>query len=415
MIVRFNKRGAGGGSGPANYLMGKDRDREGAQVIRGDLEQTKRVIDSLNFKRNYTSGCLSFAEENIAVHQKSELMDSFESTIFNGLDRDQYEITWIEHTDKGRLELNYLIANVDLESGNRYQPYYDKVERPLVDSWQTIVNAHYDYADPNEPERAAALTHARDLPRNKLEASKTITNGLLNMAENGFVSSRRDVVATLSRHGFEVTRESEKFISIKDPSGGQNIRLKGGIYARDFRCGEGVRESIEARSREYQNSSEQRVQAAQHIYRGASAGKLARNEKRYSRTPETANQNIQKNQNSISDNHTNSNLHRGNVHTSGNRADLNRSSERRADIQQPRLTKHDGIRTTINAITRTATRQLRVAVQRIERQVKRIGGKWGNQAKQENSQRFEGEGMRQGVSGVQTRKVHSVSYSQPKS
>ncbi|MEC4460013.1 relaxase/mobilization nuclease domain-containing protein, partial [Klebsiella pneumoniae] len=40
-----------------------------------------------------------------------------------GLDKDQYSILWVEHTDKGRLELNFLIPNTELLTGKRLQPY----------------------------------------------------------------------------------------------------------------------------------------------------------------------------------------------------------------------------------------------------------------------------------------------------
>lgn len=35
MIVQFFNRGKGGGSGPIDYLLGKDRDREEARLLRG--------------------------------------------------------------------------------------------------------------------------------------------------------------------------------------------------------------------------------------------------------------------------------------------------------------------------------------------------------------------------------------------
>lgn len=396
MIVRFNKRGKGGGSGPADYLMGKDRNRDGARVLRGDLEQTKQVIDSLNFARNYTSGCLSFEEDNIPEHQKNELMDSFESTVFAGLNRDQYEITWVEHTDKKRVELNYLIANVDLQSGKRYQPYYDKAERALVDSWQTIANAHYDYADPNDPARAAALTQSRDLPRDKQEASKIITDGLLGMAESGLVTSRKDVLSALNRHGFEVTRESAKFISIKDPSGGQNIRLKGGIYARDFKCGQGVRESIEARSREYTEEREQRIQQARQVYQAASARKREYNENRYTRASEPTDSKLQEDTFSNVRINDIDSISLGNVSTKDDKSNgiEDHHHDRRLQVdnlQQNNVAQqhtllptgvdiNDRIRTTINNSIRQATNVLQLAIQRIERQTEQFRSKWRSQS-----------------------------------
>jgi hypothetical protein len=41
-------------------------------------------------------------------------MASFERVLMPGLDKDQYSILWVEHADKGRLELNFLIPNTEL-------------------------------------------------------------------------------------------------------------------------------------------------------------------------------------------------------------------------------------------------------------------------------------------------------------
>ncbi|WP_149022820.1 relaxase/mobilization nuclease domain-containing protein, partial [Salmonella enterica] len=42
----------------------------------------------------------------------------------------QYSILWVEHQDKGRLELNFVIPNMELQTGKRLQPYYDRADRP---------------------------------------------------------------------------------------------------------------------------------------------------------------------------------------------------------------------------------------------------------------------------------------------
>ncbi|MGM5636826.1 nuclease, partial [Salmonella enterica] len=54
MLVKFMARGKGGGAGPVDYLLGKDRQREGATVLRGDPEQVRELINSAGFSRNYT-------------------------------------------------------------------------------------------------------------------------------------------------------------------------------------------------------------------------------------------------------------------------------------------------------------------------------------------------------------------------
>ncbi|MEX9532397.1 nuclease, partial [Escherichia coli] len=61
MIVKFHARGKGGGSGPVDYLLGRERNREGATVLRGKPEEVRELIDSTPSSRKYTPGDLSFA------------------------------------------------------------------------------------------------------------------------------------------------------------------------------------------------------------------------------------------------------------------------------------------------------------------------------------------------------------------
>jgi len=58
VIVKIHSRGAGSGSGPVDYLLGKDRQRSDARVLRGDAERTRELIDGCDFARGYTSGVL---------------------------------------------------------------------------------------------------------------------------------------------------------------------------------------------------------------------------------------------------------------------------------------------------------------------------------------------------------------------
>ena len=48
MIVKFHARGKGGGSGPVDYLLGRERNREGARVLRGAPEEVRELIDAVN-------------------------------------------------------------------------------------------------------------------------------------------------------------------------------------------------------------------------------------------------------------------------------------------------------------------------------------------------------------------------------
>lgn len=232
-------------------------------VLRGDPEQTRELIDSLDFKRKYTSGVLSFSEADIEPGQKQKIMDSWESSLFPGMDKNQYSVLWVEHRDKGRLELNFVIPNVELQTGKRLQPYFDKADRNRVDAWQTLTNAAYGFTDPHDPERSMTLTPAKNLPKGRQEAAEAITSGLLALG----VENRAQVITALSGAGLEVVRQTKSGISIKDPEGGQNLRLKGAIYAENYRGGQELRAAREDAERSYREGREGRIREAEGRYR----------------------------------------------------------------------------------------------------------------------------------------------------
>ncbi|PAT62116.1 relaxase/mobilization nuclease domain-containing protein [Psychrobacter sp. JB193] len=267
MIVKFFRHGTGGGSAVFDYLLGKDGDRPDAEILRGDVEQQKLLIDSLDFKRQYTSGCLSFEEapDHLTIKQKNEIMDGFEQTITAGLTADRVSFAWIEHRDKGRLELNFVIANIDLEHGRLFQPYIHSQDKTRVNAWKDLQNINYDLSDPNDPARKRLMAQRDNLPRATKEAREAITEGLKNLVAEGLISSRSDVIETLQDAGFEIARQTDKAVSIKNPSGGRNIRLTGGLYERDFRFSQEVQAEVERDSESYRNHVRRRFNEATRV------------------------------------------------------------------------------------------------------------------------------------------------------
>lgn len=283
MIVKFHPRGRGGGAGPVDYLLGKDRQREGASVLQGKPEEVRELIDASPYAKKYTSGVLSFAEQDLPLGQREKLMASFERVLMPGLDKDQYSVLWVEHRDKGRLELNFLIPNTELLTGKRLQPYYDRADRPRIDAWQTLVNGRLGLHDPNAPENRRALVTPSALPEMKQEAAQAITRGLLTLASSGELKTRQDVTEALESAGFEIVRTTKSSISIADPDGGRNIRLKGAIYEQSFNAGEGLRAEIESAAAEYRRDAESRIQRARAVCQSGTERKREENQRRHPR------------------------------------------------------------------------------------------------------------------------------------
>lgn len=264
MIVKFlGNKGGGSAGATIDYLLGKDRDRPGAVLLSGDPEITQRLADNLDFQNRYTVGVLSFEELEIEAHQKEKIMQSFEETLLAGLERDQYDITWIEHTDKGRLELNFVIPNVELSTGKRLQPYFDQADRPLVENWKQVTNFEHGLTDPHAPEKAQAIKtlNSQNLPHSVKEIKEQIGTAIAEQIGNGNIRNRQDVVETLKGAGFDIARETDRSISIKNPDGKRNIRLEGIIYENRQFDKQFAEEHSRARQ-DYQRTSRERYETA---------------------------------------------------------------------------------------------------------------------------------------------------------
>ena len=272
MIVKFFTNGTGGSKGVFDYLL-KDKEqpdgkRIGAEILRGDVDNQALLIDSLDFKQKYTSGCLSFTEtaNQVTQEQKNALMDGFEQTIRAGLDVDRVSVSWIEHRDKGRLELNFVFANVDLEHGRAFQPYVHNVDKRRVNAWKDMQNIEHGFTDPSDPANKRLMAQRDNLPRDIKDTRQAITEGLHALIIEGAITNREGVVQALKDGGFEIARETDRAISIKNPTGKRNIRLTGGLYERDFNFSREVQNTVTAASKDYRARSTERYDAAKQLY-----------------------------------------------------------------------------------------------------------------------------------------------------
>ncbi len=284
MIVKFFSRGSGSCKATMDYLLGKENDREGARLLSGEPELTRQLSDSLDFKTRYTVGVLSFEEGNIPNEKKRAIMESFESSLLAGLEKDQYNMTWIEHTDKDRLELNFVIANQELTTGKRLQPYYDKVDRPLVENWKQVINHEYGLTDPHDPSKTQAIKalNSQNLPKDVRKVKEQIGQAIAQQIEQGNITNRKDVIDTLEQAGFEIARETDKSIRIKNPDGKRNIRLEGVIY-ENRQLDKQLAEDHRRASREYTATSGERYTTALNKLQRAIEVKQERNKESFGR------------------------------------------------------------------------------------------------------------------------------------
>lgn len=243
-----------------------------SKILRGNHDLTKKLISGLMFKQKYTSGCLSFSEHPEEIAQKTidEVMDSFESMVRTGLEDDRIYFQWVMHADKGRLELNFVIPNVDLGTGKRFPTYFDRVDRPRFKAWQNFTNAIFGFSDPSDPALKLVFNLPADLPSDKKEQQRQIGLFITEMTEAGQIKNRDQLMEVLIGGGYSINRKGKDYISIEDRKG-QRVRLRGPIYSETFTAPESLEIPERGFGGESKEERERRIRERREEYERESA------------------------------------------------------------------------------------------------------------------------------------------------
>lgn len=234
MVVKFFSNKKGGSVKALDYLL-NHREKDGtARVLLGDEQLTRNIINSIYFKHKVCVGCLSFEEKNIDEDLKYKLMGDFEKYLLPSLESDQYNILWVEHVDKGRLELNFVIPKIELTRKIALNPFYHKQDLSRVDVWQNLTNLTYGFSDPKDPAKERTLQGAsKKISLQKDYEQLDIT--LHELVKSGQIKNRDQMIELLNENQIFVNRVGSDYISLKLPDSKKARRYKGGIYSEEFR------------------------------------------------------------------------------------------------------------------------------------------------------------------------------------
>ena len=259
MVVKFFGNTKGGSTASIDYLLNKRQEAKTARTLQGDPKLTKELIRSIERKQKVCVGCLSFEEANIPEADKYKLMDEFEKTLLPDM-QGRYNILWVEHTDKGRLELNFVIPRVDLETGKGLSPYYHASDAKGMRLFQQVHNLENGWSDPKDPSKERTLQGASKM-LNLQRDYEQLDTLLHNLVKEGAIQNRTQLIETLEASKINVTRKGQDSISVKLPESLKARKLKGGIYAEQFRSLADIKtisDRAEERVREYGERDTQR-------------------------------------------------------------------------------------------------------------------------------------------------------------
>nr|WP_223155709.1 relaxase/mobilization nuclease domain-containing protein [Campylobacter concisus] len=173
-----------------------------------------------------------------------------------GMYRGRFNILWVEHIDKGRLELNFVIPKIDLKSGLAFNPYYHKADMPLIDSWQNYTNLRYNFSDPKDPAKSHILQGQRkelSLIKDYIELERILIDKFINQE----FTCRSDILKAFNDSNIEITRVGEDYVSVKLPNSKKARRFKGDMFNEKFtsiEAMEQLRSKADARAAEFKDT-----------------------------------------------------------------------------------------------------------------------------------------------------------------
>lgn len=238
----------------ADYLL-SDKDHSGKtrkvkpEILDGDPQMVAEIANNTTRMKKYVCGCLSFHESEMPTpEQQKAIMKDFEATFMPSLVKDRnYAIAWVAHMDKGRLELNYLMALTELETGKQLNPFPpDSIYYEMNDAWVQNMNEQLGYEqvvpDPFKIHRSKFETKILPLKDQasaickQANSHKQIRDDLQELFQeaivNGQFNSRDDVIKELKCLG-TMTRIGDDYLSFIPVGEEKAIRLKGPMFHKD--------------------------------------------------------------------------------------------------------------------------------------------------------------------------------------
>lgn len=232
-----------------SYLLRKNKieEQQYIKVLSTTSEQDilnfNEYIKSKNFSHPYNAGVLSFEEKDIDENLKSKIMSDFEEMMFSEIDpTNRPPVLWVQHLDKGRLELNYLTFNA-LADKRAYKTYYHYADKKLFNSFCEVVNYKNNVSSvldvENHKERNTLInTLNNKIPKNKKEEINKLQEEIIAKIITEEINNRNELIDFLTKEkNIIINRAGDNYISIKFSEEDKPVRLKGDIYEqnRDYK------------------------------------------------------------------------------------------------------------------------------------------------------------------------------------
>lgn len=237
MIIK-NFSNPGTAQNAVTYLLNSKNRSVDPKILRGNAALTIELSNLSKHKEKITSGVIAFRDnENVTEEQKENIMNMFEKTFFGNM-KDRTNVLFVEHREKGNIEIHYVINKIDLDTGKSLNHFHkSKNTIDLMKEFSAVINHKYGFeqiTDKNPLETKYSDIEIKGIKSKShnfktLDSKRNIDKALQDLVKDGSIKNRIELIEFLKDNDKELSRIGKDYISIKIEDG-RNIRLKGGIY-----------------------------------------------------------------------------------------------------------------------------------------------------------------------------------------
>ena len=200
-----------------NYLLNQRVNNGTAKLLKGNRELAESLELKSKAKTKYFSGVLSFAEreKHFTEEEKMEIIEAFERTFCpDDYLRERLNFTWIQHTDKKRLELNFVVNSTfrndpdKLLKDKKEFYHWHKPQIKRFDAFRDFIDAKYGLASVHEN----GSQHIFTMPDYQIKSRddvETLVEMVLraNMKSNSkLIESRSELIDGMKKFDITVSR-----------------------------------------------------------------------------------------------------------------------------------------------------------------------------------------------------------------
>ncbi|EGA4063221.1 hypothetical protein H5P52_004463 [Salmonella enterica] len=211
-------------------------DRNFVQVMttttRADIENFNDYIKPKKFSHPYITGVLSFEESDTDENLKQKMIADFEEVLFSGIaPENRPPVLWVQHRDKGRLELNYTTFNA-LQDGRAFKAYYHNTDHHLFNAFCEKNNFEHGFSSVlDKDEKNSLIRVPTNIPEEKRAKLEQIQNEILGKIIVQEINNRDELIDYLKSKNIHINRVRKNQISIKFSQEDEKPTvLKGDIY-----------------------------------------------------------------------------------------------------------------------------------------------------------------------------------------